>query len=668
VKTKIYSKILILFFALLFTLQPLFSFSQIPSVKAQTEGPPDPPPTTVEFRFKDEARTSLQAVVTKGGNNTYNFKKQEVVTDTSKFIGERKLPEEATQFISYKLQPDASGPEPSCNPISVFGGKPIVVDQLYLIVYKLPDNKYYNQGLYEKKGTSAYYVFNANSVPNCIFVGTWETFISSINGALPKARIKEYLSTDTKEATCDDLHSKWGKLKDNFRELMIPVDGKLNLKYWTKDMGWDPDINMDKITYGNIAKIFGASLTTAGVGTLAAIYGTAVLDIEIEQQYVLNKDGLILFNSTKTLFDDIKKDIELLQSEENDSIPGVCPGIKFTKFYWNKDLESDPATSEEYESFAEFVAEIDKTYNNFLEIFAIATMKFTTDDDDGSSFCDKVPDNGIKGMLMQAFCGLIIILKTGADALYNFALRTLNSSIGLDTDIQGESSPEISIFSPGNVSTGGGGGTSTSNGFDTNKLAEYEKSDPAAPKATQESDAQSQAAYDYAVDQLGISKSDIRIYSEEEIKQMITNEVAAQCPSITGCVNEEAVAELFAYQCVEGGDNTPHKFAPFKEVGGRIVPTHTKPTIQLLSITCGKWGCLKETVVCNGACNQRKAIALNYDVKYLIYTGVKEHLGVFSGTNKEDTSEKRWKDTIVGVANDGRGFSVFETCWNANWK
>jgi hypothetical protein len=635
-------------------------------VTAQTE-PPDPPPSAVEFRFKDEARESLQAVVTKGGANTYYFTKKEAFADESKFIGDRNIPDDATGFVSYTLDSDSEHPKPSCSPIALFGSETTV--DLALVIYSTSDNKFYNQGLYEIRGTSSYYVFDTNSVPNCVFTGVWETFIDTINAALPKARIKEYLSTATVEATCADLNSKWIKLKDSIRELMLPVNGKMNGQYWTKDQGWDPDINMSKITIGSITQVVGASLVIPG-GGFAELYGEGIVDIEIEQQYVLTRDGLIQFNSIGDLLLEVKKDIELLQNEDDDSIPGVCPNITLTKFYWNKDLESDPAKAEEYSSFTEFLKEVDRTYNNFKDIFTIATMKFSTDDDDGSSFCDKVPDRGIKGMLMQAFCGLIIILKTGADALYNFALRTLNSSIGLDTDIIGESSPEVSIFSPGNISTGGGttGGGSTSDAFDESKKSEYEKTDPNAPKATQESDAQSQEAHDYAVDQLGIPESAIRIYSEDEIKQMITNEVAARCPDIDGCVNDDAVKELLAYQCYEGGDNTPHAFAPFKEVGGRIVPTHTKPTIQLLSITCGKWGCNEGAgaVVCNGACNQRKAIALNYDVKYLIYTGVYEHLQKFK-TISADTVEERWKKTLEAVSAT-TPFSKYETCWNKYWR
>lgn len=670
--SKTWSRSLIFFFALLFVLQPLFSFSQIPSVKAQTEGPPDPPPGTVNFRFSDATMNGLNATVTSSTPLFYKFKKEGVV-EKAKIVGGRAVPSEGAEFIAYKLD----DPTMSCLASSPFGTPGQIDIDLFLIAYKVTGSEslYKSNGLYgHVEATGNYDDFNLGNVgSHCVVTGYWESFIRIIDDHLGSI-IDVYLSTETKEATCNDLNSQWINLKDSIRSLMLPVDGKMNPTYWTKDRGWDPDIDMNKITIGNLAKVFAGSIATGGTGALASVYGTGIVDIEIEQQYVLTRDGLIQFNSIGDLFLEVKRDVELLQSEGNDKISDVCPDIELVKFYWLKDLESEPGKKVVYDTFSKFLEELDRAYNNFKEIFAIATMKFTTDDDDGSSFCDKVADNGIKGMLMQAFCGLIIILKTGADALYNFALRTLNSSIGLDTDITGESSPEISIFSPGNVSTGGGGtgGGTASGAFDTSKIAEYEKTDTNAPEATKGESGRSPECQTYATEILGIDPSTIRKYSKEEIESMIRAEVSAQWSQIAetsryGSTESDAQNSILSYACTES-----EAMIFFEESGGRLVPDHDLCTVQLLSITADKWGC-KGTIpiVCasgataSNGCNNRKAVALNWDVKYAIYTGVAEHIGKFVSSEPTGTGQDRWKQTQILVANDTRKtFAPFQKCWD----
>ena len=115
---------------------------------------------------------------------------------------------------------------------------------------------------------------------------------------------------------------------------------------------------------------------------------------------------------------------------------------------------------------------------------------------------------------------------------------------------------------------------------------------------------------------------------------MIRAEISKQWSALLteqqhGATQADAQHAILAYQHHEDSS-----FQMFVNKGGRLVPKHDSTTIQLMSISIDKY---------QG--NKRKEIALNWDIKYTIYTGVKENFNAFLN-NASGSGQERWKQAI----------------------
>ncbi len=189
---------------------------------------------------------------------------------------------------------------------------------------------------------------------------------------------------------------------------------------------------------------------------------------------------------------------------------------------------------------------------------------------------------------------------------------------GSDVSVE---SMDISEFGITSVSESGSLGC----GFDESKLGLYNEKDTNAPK-----DAVSEEARKYAETVLGVGN--IREYGKEEVENLIRAEIVKQWEKVSdkhGASLEDAQHAILAYQHHEDSS-----FQMFVSKSGRLVPKHDGTTIQLLSITKDKF-----------PGNKRKEIALNWDIQYTIYAGVRENIGAFENRVKGEGLE-RWKKAI----------------------
>lgn len=184
--------------------------------------------------------------------------------------------------------------------------------------------------------------------------------------------------------------------------------------------------------------------------------------------------------------------------------------------------------------------------------------------------------------------------------------------------------------------SGGGdqpnGGCNVGCGFDTSKIDLYTKGDSGGI-----TDAVNQEAKNFAVNTLKVDSSQITAFDKSQVENMIRAEVAKQWSVLSsdqqhGATQTDAQHAILAYQYHEDSS-----FQMFVNSGGRLVPKHDGTTIQLLSISKDKY---------EG--NKRKEIALNWDIKYTIYTGVNENMDAFQN-HASGAGADRWKQAIAYV-------------------
>lgn len=168
-------------------------------------------------------------------------------------------------------------------------------------------------------------------------------------------------------------------------------------------------------------------------------------------------------------------------------------------------------------------------------------------------------------------------------------------------------------------------------GFDTSKINYYTQGD--APNV----DATSEEARNFAQDKLNIDPSQIVAFDKSQVENLIRAEIAKQWSLLSteqqhGATQVDAQHAILAYQYHEDSS-----FQMFINKNNRLTPKHDGTTIQLLSISIDKY---------QG--NKRKEIALNWDIKYTIYTGVKENIDTFVNS-ASGSGPERWKQTIAIV-------------------
>lgn len=175
-----------------------------------------------------------------------------------------------------------------------------------------------------------------------------------------------------------------------------------------------------------------------------------------------------------------------------------------------------------------------------------------------------------------------------------------------------------------------GGSYNAECGFDESKLSLYENGDAPGVLAT------SEEAKNFAINTLGVDPSRIKEYSKAEVENLIRAEIAKQWPQVTnkhGATQADAQHAILAYQYHEDAS-----FQMFTNKGGRLVTKKDGPgLVQLLSISHHKW-----------SGNKRKEIALHWDIKYVIYTGVKENISAFLN-NSSGSGLNRWHEAIGHV-------------------
>lgn len=167
----------------------------------------------------------------------------------------------------------------------------------------------------------------------------------------------------------------------------------------------------------------------------------------------------------------------------------------------------------------------------------------------------------------------------------------------------------------------------------------------------------------YATTVLGIPATDIRHYTKPEVENMIRAEVASQFPNLPDPYKstvEMAQRALLTYQVHEDGRfdlledgtspaNRQWKDWPSYTTGGSGHSTN------ILSLTDDKFT----------GFGKNKRVAASYDIHYVIYLGVQEHMGKFSASHCSGLTDlKRWRCTLEKVSSPAPMWNpAAETAW-----
>ncbi len=395
-----------------------------------------PPDTSanIKLEFTSPNRESIQATVIindKGSEHdpiTLTKQDTSLTADDISELDNVKPPFGAKNFTIYQL----TNPDEKCIRSTVGIPNPIVTyHPILLLAYTVSnESEYFNLGsfiLINGKYTRIQLKAGKNcDIGNGQITDFIYTSIRHAKGDNGANSIGYALDPTDISANCNEISENWISAKSNMRLLLFPVDGKPNSKYWNITTDLDPEFNEDNITFGPIIKSFAAGLVSGGLGTLPTLYSTDILDVEVRKQYKLTKSGFSVFSSIGTNINNIRKSIKMLGSED-DTIATVCPSISLpTKFKWDDSIESDV-----YTSFKTFYDDLDVVYQDFLDLFLIASAPTSTAGED-ASFCEGIGGGFLTQTFNQAFCAIIVFVKEGVDSMYKLALSWMNSSIGVD--------------------------------------------------------------------------------------------------------------------------------------------------------------------------------------------------------------------------------------------
>lgn len=195
--------------------------------------------------------------------------------------------------------------------------------------------------------------------------------------------------------------------------------------------------------------------------------------------------------------------------------------------------------------------------------------------------------------------------------------------------------------------------------FDLSKLNLYEEvqkgqADPGAGYDW----ARGEAGRNYAINDLQIPISDIKIYDKAEVENMIMAETARQFNALPDKYNstvDQAQRAILSYQ--EHEDASFQLFAKnLRNDTPALIPSHTDwgndsypfrdGTINIMSLT---WDKFRN----ENAGGKNKRTAASFDIKYTIYLGVKENMTYFQNPVLKGSGEDRWKATIGAVFEPG---------------